>query len=274
MIILDGKKLSERILEKIKKETAEKKLKLRLAVILVGKDAVSEVFVRQKEKACKKIRIDFKLFKFPAKISQAKLKKEIKKIVKDKKNSGAIIQLSLPKKFSTQEILNLIPPAKDIDILSETNLGKFYTGNLPILPPVVGAISYLFKKYKISLKGKKVVLVGAGKLVGLPMAIWLSRQKATISIVNEFTKNISSFTKKADILISGVGKPNLINSSMVKKGAVVIDAGTSYKNGELVGDVDFKNVSKKASYITPVPGGVGLLTVALLLSNLIKLNSK
>jgi len=272
MIILDGRKLAEKILRNLKKEIKSRHLQLGLAVILVGDNPVSKVFIRQKEKICQKIGISFRLFKFPVKISFRKLKEGIEEIVRDPDNSGIIIQLPLPQKFNTQEILNLIPSEKDVDVLSEKSLGKFYTGTLSILPPVVSGIFHFFKEYKIPIKGKNVVVIGAGKLVGQPLILWLLREKATVSVIDEFTKNVSSITKKADILISGVGKPNLIKGNMVKNGVIVIDAGTSVKNGKLVGDVDFKSVSKKASYITPVPGGVGPLTVASLIENLVKLN--
>jgi len=285
MKILDGKKLSERILANLKKEIKNHRLKLRLAVISVGENQISQIFINQKEMACEKIGIDFKLFKFPTKIKNSELKKEISGIVKNPANSGVIIQLPLPKKFLPEEILNLISEEKDIDVLSENSLGKFYQalpsfssknlggqGTLKILPPTVQGILYIFKNYKIDLKGKNVVIVGAGRLVGFPLAIQLLKEKATVSVLNEFTKDAPSFLKKADILISGVGKPNLIKGNMIKRGIIVIDAGTSVKNGRLVGDVDFKSVSQKASYITPVPGGVGPLTVACLFENLIMLN--
>ena len=273
MKILDGNKLSEKILKNLRKEIQNKRLKLTLAVILVGEDPVSKIFIRQKEKACRFVGIDFKLFQFPAKISAQKFKKEIKKIVAASANSGIIIQLPLPPKLDSQEIFNLIPPEKDIDTFSEKSLGKFYTENLSILPPTVSGIFHLLRNYRINVKGKNVVLVGAGRLVGFPLVISLLKENATVSVVNEFTKNTSSFTKKADIIISGVGKPNLITGKMVKRGAVVIDAGTCLKKGKLVGDIDFKSVSKKASFITPVPGGVGPMTVACLLENLVRLNS-
>lgn len=285
MKILDGKKLSERILANLKKEIKNHRLKLRLAVISVGENPISQIFINQKEMACEKIGIDFKLFKFPTKIKNSELKKEISGIVKNPANSGVIIQLPLPKKFLPEEILNLISEEKDIDVLSENSLGKFYQalpsfssknlggqGTLKILPPTVQGILYIFKNYKIDLKGKNVVIVGAGRLVGFPLAIQLLKEKATVSVLNEFTKDAPSFLKKADILISGVGKPNLIKGNMIKRGVIVIDAGTSVKNGRLVGDVDFKSVSQRASYITPVPGGVGPLTVACLFENLIMLN--
>jgi len=268
MNLLDGKKLSEKILTNIRKKL---KKKLTLAVVLVGDNVVSEIFINQKRMACEKAGIGFKLFKFPIDIKSRDLKKEIEKIVEKPNVSGIIIQLPLPEKFIPEEFLNLIPEEKDVDVLSEASLGKFYQGVSPILPPTVSGILQLLKSYRINLKGKNVVIVGAGRLVGLPLAIQFLREKATTSIVNRFTKDTASFTKKADILISGVGKPGLIKGEMVKRGAVVIDAGSSLWQGKLVGDVDFKSVSKKASYITPVPGGVGPMTVACLLENLAKL---
>lgn len=273
MIILNGKKLAEKILGRVGKKVKRSNLKLRLAIIQVGKNPVSEVFIKQKKKACKIVGIDFKLYKLQAKISLANLKREIGIIVKNPKNSGVIIQLPLPRNINTEEILNLIPLEKDIDALSAESLEKFRKGTLPILPPVVGAVSYLLKNYKIRIKGKNVVLIGAGRLVGKPLALWILKEKGALTVVNQSTKNISYFTKKADIIISGAGKPNLIKGKMVKKGVVVIDCGSSYRGSDLTGDVDFKSVSKKASYITPVPGGVGPLTVACLLENLVKLQT-
>jgi len=175
-------------------------------------------------------------------------KKEIKKIAEDPNNSGVVIQLPLSENLNTEEILNLIPSEKNIEVSS----------------PVVCGIAHILKEYKISLKGKNIVLVGKGRLVGRPLTAWLKKQKLAVSNIDKI--------KKADIIISGVGKPNLVTGDMVKKGVVVIDAGTSFRHGKLLGDVDFKDVSKKASYITPVPGGVGPMTVACLLKNLVKLN--
>lgn len=272
MKLLNGKKLSEKILANLKEEVRKSNLKLRLAVVQVGENSVSQIFINQKKKACKLVGVDFKLYRFDEKINPQGLKKEIKKIVRNPANSGIIIQLPLPEKFLPEEFLNLIPDKKDTDVLSEKNLGEFYQGILSILPPTVNGILCLLKNYKIEPKGKNVVVIGVGRLVGFPLAIQLLKEKATLSVLNEFTKDALSFIKKANILISGVGKPNLIRGDMVKKGAVIIDAGCSMKKGKLVGDVDFKEVSKKASYITPVPGGVGPMTVACLLENLVKLN--
>lgn len=273
MILLDGKKLSEEILKNIEKKIKSHRLKLRLAVVQIKKNPISQIFINQKKKACQKIGIGFKLFGFPAKTKKSELKKEIEKICRNPQNSGVIIQLPLPRKFLPEDFLNLISGEKDIDVLSESNLGKFYQGTLKILPPTVQGILYLLKKYEIALKGKDIAIIGAGRLVGFPLAIKLLKEKATVSVLNEFTRDAQFFTQKADILISGVGRPNLIKEHMIKKGAVIIDAGTALKKEKLAGDVDFRRVSKKASYITPVPGGVGPLTVACLLENLVKLNS-
>lgn len=284
--ILNGKELSEKILTNIKKEIKKSNLKLKLAVVQVGENLISQIFINQKKKACQLAGIDFKLHQFDKKISLQELKKEIKKIVRNPVNSGVIVQLPLPGRFLAEEILNLIPEEKDVDVLSEKSLGKFYQGTLKILPPTVGGILRLLKNYRLDLKGKNTVILGAGRLVGNPLALRFLKEKATVSVLNEFTKDTPSFTRKADILISGVGKPNLIKGSMIRRGAVVIDAGISMKTttrpphsparggslGKLLGDIDFKSVSKKAKYITPVPGGVGPMTVACLLENLVKLN--
>ena len=268
MNILNGKKLAEEILAGLKEKIAKKGLKLKLAVVQVGENAVSQIFINQKRKACEQVGIGFELFKFPAQIGVAELKQEINKIVKDPANSGIIIQLPLPKNFIPEEFLNLIPEEKDVDVLAEGSLGKFYQGTLRISPPSVNGILRLLKNYRIKLKGKNVVILGAGRLVGFPLAIQLLKEKATLSVLNEFSASAPSFIKKADILVSAVGKPNLIKEKMVEKGVIVIDAGSTIERGRSVGDVDFKNIVKKASFITPVPGGVGPLTVACLLENL------
>jgi len=273
MKILDGKKLSKELLRALALEVERKGFKLRLAVIQVGENPVSQIFINQKERACRFVGINFKLYQLKENVSSKKLKEEIEKIIKNRINSGIILQLPLTKKFSPEEFLNLIPKNKDIDVLSEKSLGEFYQGTLEILPPTVNGILHLLEKDKISLKGKNVVIVGAGRLVGNPLALQLLKEKATVSVLNEFSEDSAFFTKKADILISGVGRPNLIKGDMVKKGVVIVDAGCSMKKGKLVGDVDFKSVHKKASYITPVPGGVGPMTVACLIENLVALNS-
>ncbi len=270
--ILDGKKISERILNKLKKEIKSRQLKLKLAVVLVGNDAASLTFIKKKHAAAKKIGVRFSLYRFKAEAPMSQLKKEVTNIVLNPENSGVVIQLPLPKNIDTQKILDMVPEKKDTDLLSTDSFKKFSQGESSIIPPTVGAVSYLLKEYKISIKGKYIAVVGAGRLVGKPLAAWLKLQGANFSILDKNTKDISVFTKKVDILISGVGKANLIKGNMISEGAIVLDAGTIKKNGKTVGDIDFKSVSKKASYVTPVVGGVGPMTIACLLENLVKLN--
>jgi len=276
MKLLKGQKIAQTILENLKKEIEASGLRLRLAVVLVGENSVSRVFIRQKEKIADSLGIDFKLFHFSEDVSFSNLKKEIQEICVDPENSGVVIQLPLPPALrkNDQEILNIIPSEKDPDILSENNLGKFYSDTLRALPPVVAAISYLFDNYNINPEEKNVLLVGTGRLVGFPLAVWLLKKEATVSAINKFTKDISFFTQKADIIISGVGKPGLIKGDMIKEGAVIIDAGASSEKGKTLGDVDIKSVEEKAGCLSPVPGGVGPLTVACLFENLVKLCHK
>lgn len=258
-IILDGKKLSQEILENLRKKIRNSGMKLKLIAVLVGDDKNSKIFLRQKEKACEFVGVDFQLYRFPKDISQKSLEKEIKTL-RGKICHGIIIQLPLPKHIDAQKILNLIPPEKDVDLLSEKSQSG--TG---VLPPVLAAIVELFEKYRIKVKGKNAAVIGRGKLVGEPVIDWLRKQGAMVSVVSSKTVNISSITRKADILISGVGKSGLITGDMIKNGAVVVDAA---------GDIDFETVSKKAGYITPIFGGVGPLTVAMVIKNLLLLNDK
>jgi len=267
--ILSGEQLSKRVLTSLKRK---RKKRLSLAVVFVGENKVSLKYVTEKEKAARELKVRFRLVHLPLNISQTRLEQQIKKIGKDSKVSGMIVQLPLPRRLNTQRVLDLIPTKKDVDVLSSVSFSDFALGLLPILPPTVAAIGLLLKKAKKDLEGKKVVVVGAGRLVGLPTALWATHQGASVSMVQKGTKNTSRIISKADIIISGVGKPGLITGKMIKKGAVVIDAGTSVEGGSMKGDIDFKSVSKKAGYITPVPGGVGPLTVACLFKNLFLLN--
>ena len=235
MTILDGKKIAQKILNDLKKEIERKKLKLKLAVVLVGEDLDSKIFVKQKRKACELVGIDFELFQLSEQIQQIELAEKIKKIVKSD-ISGLVIQLPLPKHINTDKILNLVPKEKDAELIS----------------PVVCAISRLLEEYKISLKNKNIVLIGKGRLVGQPVADWLKKQGLNFSGLKDI--------KQADVVISGVGRTNFIKGDMIKKGAVVIDVGR---------DIDFETVSKEAGYLTPTPGGVGPMTVACLLKNLV-----
>jgi len=268
MILLDGQKLSKKILENIKNEIKKKQLKLKLAVVLVGKSEVSKSYINKKKEACDFVGVEFKLLNFSPDIPEEELKKEIIKLANDKNINGIVIQLPLSPKLNTHDILNLIPEKKDPDILSDISFQKFEDGKLGILPPVVGAIKYLLEEYKISLKNKKIVLVGKGKLVGKPVSAWLESKKADFLIIDKNTKDITKTIEQADIIISGAGSSDLIKRDMIKQGAVLIDAGSSSEEGIVRGDIE-KNAYKKASYVAPVPGGVGPLTIVCLLKNLI-----
>jgi len=267
--ILSGVPISKRILGSLKKK---RKKDLFLCVIQVGDNLVSKKYIEEKEKFAKELGVGFRLVSLPPTISQAKLEQKIQNIGKDKKITGMIVQLPLPRRFNTQHVLDLIPKGKDVDVLSSTSFSDFALGILPILPPTVSAIALLLKATQRNIEGANIAVVGAGRLVGLPTALWLSHKGATISLIQKGTRNAATIILKSDIVISGVGKPGLISGTMVKKGAVVIDAGTSVEGGSSKGDVDFESVKKKASFITPVPGGVGPLTVACLFQNLFLLN--
>lgn len=272
MTLLDGKKLAQKILDGLKQEIAASPKKLRLAVVIVGQNPVTESFVRQKEKTAKNIGVDFRIYRFDETIKNDDLRKRLTQIVHEKKNTGVIIQLPLPAHLSGQYILNSVTPAKDADMLSARAIGDFSVGKSPILPPVAGAVKAFFDEYNIDYKNRYIAVVGAGKLVGLPVSRWLLNEKATFTVVRSTTPNLTDFTKEADIIITGVGSPGLINAEMIKNGAVIIDAATSESEGKITGDVDFESAPAKAGFITPVPGGVGPVTVAILFKNLLILS--
>ncbi len=268
--LLLGRPIADTMLVDIRKKSAGKKLQL--CVVQIGENNISEKYIAEKQKACEQVGIQFQLSKFPKTISRQSVEKELIRFANNPNVSGMIVQLPLPSHLNAQKLLDLIPFEKDVDVLSSRAFGSFALGMHPILPPTVGAVSRLLAQVHANLKGKKVALVGAGRLVGLPLMLWMLRQKADIAVATSTTKNLAQVTKQADVIISGVGKPNLILGSMVKKGAIVIDAGTSVEAGQSAGDVDIKSVSKKAAHIAPVPGGVGPLTVACLLENLVVLS--
>lgn len=272
MVLLDGKKLARKEIAVLKRKTA--KLKLRgivpgLAVIMVGDHPASQVYVRNKQNVCAEIGVAFKLKKFSSTVDQKQLLKEIAKLNRQKNIHGIIVQLPLPKKFDPLKIIAQIDPKKDVDGLHPINLGWLALGNPVFIPATPKGILRLLDEYKIKVLGKQVVVVGFGWVAGMPMSLLLANRLATVTIAQKATKNLAQFTKHADIIISAVGVPNLITVAMVKSGAVVIDAGISKVGNKFVGDCDFAKVSQKTSYITPVPGGVGPLTVSSLIANVI-----
>lgn len=260
MKVLYGTELSERMLEKLKGTKAK------LSVIQVGDNPVSKTYIAKKREAVNSIGADFELVELPEDITKEELIEKIKEIAKN--TDGLIVQLPLPKHISRDEVLKAIPMEKDVDVLSPDSFESFALGDFPVLPPTVCAVSELFLEYGVNVKEKDVVVVGAGRLVGKPLTAWLKMQGANVVVLDRNTEDLSFQIKKADIVITGVGKPNLITGKMIKDGAVVIDAGTSVEGGETSGDIDFESVSKVASMVSPVPGGVGPLTVSCLLRNL------
>lgn len=264
-MIIDGKKIAEAILAKTKKEFNCLKIKPVLAVILISNNPASLSFIKQKSNACLNTEIGFKLYRFSEKIGENELISEIEKICADKKNRGVIVQLPLPKKFDTEKILNLIPPKKDVDALNKKTS--------KILSPIVETIKEILKIAKINPKSKNVVVVGNGRLVGMPAIKWFKNQKAIVTILDEYSKDITLPIKQADIVVSGVGKAGLITSAMIKSGAICIDFGFSKKDKKISGDFR-QDVAKKARIFTPTPGGTGPITVAMLIVNLLSLSER
>lgn len=272
--ILDGRAIAQKIKNRLKGKIVKMKIKPALAVVYAGDDSASLSYIKAKEKAAKEIGVDFLFYKFPAQVSEKKVIGLIHYLNQNKKVSGIIVQLPLSKHLSRNKILNAIIFEKDVDVLSEISRNKFEKGEPAFIPPPAGAVLEFLKIAKKPLEKSTVVVVGRGMLVGEPVAMLLKKKAKKIIICDQKTKDLAKETKKADILITAAGKPNLIKKEMIKKGAVVIDAGTAKHLGRIVGDVDFANVSPKASYITPVPGGVGPVTVAMLLRNVVEAAKK
>lgn len=279
-IVVDGKKLALEIQKKLKEEVRGLDKKVRLAVVFIGGDPASESYIKRKKSVGEKIGIEVDIKKPSEEIwkSRTKLRSFISKIVHDKKNTGVIVQLPLPDDISSkaQYILDAVIPQKDVDVLSASAFGKFVFGQLPIEPTLIGSVKEIVKHYKVDLKGKKIVLVGAGgRLVGRPIALWLLQQGLSFSAItrSKSDKDFKDIISHADIIFSGVGKAGLISVDMVKDGVMVFDAGTSGEKGQLKGDFD-PDVAKKASLFTPVPGSIGPLTVVMLFKNLVELAKK
>ncbi len=264
---MDGKKIAEEKFVKLQKKIEEDSFSLSLAIVKTMKDDVSETYVNAKKKTLEKYGIRVAIYTFKEDVKEDYLQE----FIKDIKEDGIIVQLPLPSQIRKENILNFIDVKKDVDVFSAKLLGDYYLKKSTIIPPVVGAVDILLKEYSIDVKGKNVALVGAGDLVGKPLTLFFIGKEATVFVLNKHTGNIENYIKEADVVVSGAGVFNLIKGEMVKEGAVVIDAGTSFFSGKVVGDVEIESVSKKASYLAKVPGGVGPLTTYCLAKNLIEL---
>jgi len=273
--VLDGKALSEKITDEIKKEVKilkeQKGVIPGLAVILVGGDPASHTYVKRKKDFCTRVDFYSIVHEMPEDISEEKIIQTIEMMNKNPNIDGILVQLPLPKHIDTTKILEVIDPKKDVDGFHAYNIGRVMTNLDSFVPCTPLGVMRLLEEYNIDVKGLDVCVVGASNIVGKPMALLLLNANATVDICHVYTKDLKEHTKKADLIVVGVGKPNLITEDMVKDGAIVVDIGINrLESGKLVGDVDFENVSKKCSYITPVPGGVGPMTIAMLLENTLK----
>ena len=274
-IILDGKMLRDKIFESLKAKLDKMQQKPTLAVILVGENPASQIYVRNKKKTAEKLGINSLSIEYPFDISEEELLNKIKELNADEKVTAILVQLPLPAHINKNRIIDAILPQKDVDGLTPYNLGKLFSGEEPyVYPCTPKGILLLLDEYNIKLEGKNIVVVGRSNLVGKPVAQMLLKRNATVTMCHSHTKNLSEITKTADIIVSAVGK-KVIGEKMLKSDCVVIDVGIFRdENGKISGDVDFENVSKTAAYISPVPGGVGPMTIASLMLNTVELARK
>jgi len=273
-MIIDGKRIASEIQEDTKKEIEELKAKYHqlpcLATVVVGVDEPSEVYVKKRGKTCEEIGIISKMHSLPDDSNERDVLELIEKLNNDEKIHGIIVQLPLPKHIDKRKISEAVSPEKDVDCLNPLNIGRLASGDETVTPCTPKAIIVILEKLGIEIKGKNVVVVGRSRIVGRPLALMLINRDATVTICHTKTKNLKEHTRKADILIAAAGSPGLIKKSMVKENAVVVDVGINVVNNKIVGDVDFENIKNKASFITPVPGGVGPVTVAMLMKSTVE----
>ncbi|MFP6235756.1 bifunctional methylenetetrahydrofolate dehydrogenase/methenyltetrahydrofolate cyclohydrolase FolD [Helicobacter pylori] len=272
VVLLDGQALAYDIEKDLKNKiqtiTAQTHKRPKLAVILVGKDPASITYVNMKIKACQRVGMDFDLKTLQENITEAKLLSLIKDYNTDQNISGILVQLPLPRHIDTKMVLEAIDPSKDVDGFHPLNIGKLCTQKESFLPATPMGVMRLLRHYHIEIKGKDVAIIGASNIIGKPLSMLMLNAGASVSVCHILTKDISFYTQNADIVCVGVGKPDLIKASMLKKGAVVVDIGINHLNdGRIVGDVDFNNAQKVAGFITPVPKGVGPMTIVSLLEN-------
>lgn len=268
-MILDGKTLKQKILDENKKIINDNNYKIKLAIILVGNNEASKIYIRNKELACNYVGIEVDKYLLDEETKEEYLIELINKLNSDNKITGIILQSPVPSQIDFNKCSGLINAKKDVDGFTKENIYNLYLGVDTILPCTVKGIIKLLEEYKIKISGENVVIVGRGNIVGHPLSLAMLNKDATVTIAHSKTNNLKDITQKADILISATGIPHLIKEDMIKENATIIDVGVAKIDGKIVGDVDFLNVSKKAKYITPNPGGVGPMTVAMIIDNLI-----
>ncbi|NLM85409.1 MAG: bifunctional methylenetetrahydrofolate dehydrogenase/methenyltetrahydrofolate cyclohydrolase FolD [Clostridiales bacterium] len=268
--ILSGKEMSEQLIQEQAVRVAqlhEQGIFPGLAVVLVGEDPASQIYVRNKGIACEKIGIHSQTIRMAEDCSQEELLDTIQKLNNDPKISGILVQLPLPKHLNEEEVLSTILPEKDVDGFHLMNVGKLSTGQTGVVPCTPKGVLYMLKQAGIDLKGKEAVIIGRSNIVGKPAATLLLNEHCTVTICHSRTQNLAEHTRRADILVAAIGKPNFVTADMVKPGAVVIDVGINRLDGKVVGDVAYEDVEKVAGWITPVPGGVGKMTISMLMEN-------
>lgn len=272
--LLNGKEVSQRIKDELKSEVAvlkEHGIHPGLAVVIVGDDPASRVYVNSKKKACEQVGIYSEEYALPAETTEAELLELVERLNHKNDINGILVQLPLPKHINEETIINAISPKKDVDAFHPVNVGKIMIGNYDFVPCTPAGVMELIHESGISVEGKECVVVGRSNIVGKPQAMLLLHENGTVTICHSRTKNLAEITKKADILVAAVGKANFITADMVKEGAVIIDVGMNrLPDKKLVGDVDFTACEKLAGAITPVPGGVGPMTIAMLMKNTVK----
>ena len=268
---VDGKKIADEILEDLRLKIKDLRTQLRLVVVLVGNNPASESYVKIKQKKGEQIGINVEVNRYPAEITEQKLKAEIQKFNSEPTVGGIIVQLPLPVNLNRDEILNSVDPKLDVDCLTSENKQRLIRGEPYFLPPAAAAAVRILEYYNVALPGKNILIVGSGDLIGKPVSAMLLNKKVPFELANRHTENLNELAARADVIITGVGKAGLITGDMIKDGAVIIDAGTTGSDeGEIIGDVDQASVMGKASLLAPVPGGVGPVTVAILFENLVK----
>ena len=271
-VIIDGKATAQAVRGALRDEVAafvaEKKTAPGLAVVIVGSDPASQVYVRNKHKACGEVGMYSEVHELPAETTEDELLLLIDKLNKDAKIHGILVQLPLPKHLDEEKVILAIDPKKDVDAFHPQNVGKIMIGNFSFVPCTPAGVMELLKHYNIDPAGKHCVIIGRSNIVGKPQAMLMLKENATVTICHSKTADLAQITKSADILVAAVGKANFVTADMVKEGAIVIDVGINRNaDGKLCGDVDFSSVEPMASYITPVPGGVGPMTITMLLKN-------
>ncbi len=275
MQIIDGKKVSAEVKEQVRQQVEELKaahgITPGLAVVIVGDDPASRVYVNNKKKACEVVGFKSEEYALPAETTQEELLALVEKLNNKEDINGILVQLPLPKHLDDKAVIEAINPQKDVDAFHAVNVGKIMLGEYDFLPCTPAGVMEMLHSYDIPVSGKNCVVIGRSNIVGKPMAMLLLHENGTVTICHSRTQNLAEVCARADILVAAVGKPKFVTADMVKEGAVVIDVGMDRdENGKLCGDVDFENVKDKCSYITPVPGGVGPMTIATLMKNTLK----